>query len=438
MTEVYKITDFGARTCDVPQTDKIQAAIDACFKAGGGRVVIPKGFFLSGGIRLRSNVTLYLEAGAMLKASRNPLHYMAHLDDKLEPLDISLYEGRSSSVNPMSRWSNGFIRVINAENVSVIGEPGSFIDGSDCFDPEGEEKYRGPHGMNMHNVKNLHLEGYTLMNTGNWAHAVLFSENITVKNITVLGGHDGFDLFDSDNVLMENCEYYVGDDAIAGYGNKDVVIRNCFFNTSCSSLRFGGTDVLVENCRGIGPGAFGHRLTLTREEMEISASTHENTRHNTITPFQYYCDFRLGEQLRYTPGNITFKNCKFEDADSIILHPFDGKHKWCANIGLSSLSFIDCELLGLSKKGVLHADENHPLDLRFKNVKISAREEGADFPLLEASDCKYIEFDGVTVEGFKDPYIVTDCADKVKLINCTPIRVIEEKVTVKAGDCTQN
>ena len=438
MINSYKITDFGAQVCDALQTEKIQAALDACFLAGGGKVIVPKGVFRTGSIRLRSNVTLYLETGAMLKASRNHEDYSAYREDKIEPVDFSKYEGlRSFCVDPTSKWSNGIIKVIEAENVAVIGEPGSFIDGVDCYDPVGEESYRGPHGIIMHNVKNLHLEGYTLMNTGNWAHAILHTQGITVKNITVLGGHDGFDLFDCDNVLMENCEYYVGDDAIAGYGNKDVLIRNCFFNTSCSSLRFGGTDVLVDNCTAKAPGAFGHRLTLTDEQKKISAPTDENTRHNTITPFQYYCDFRLGD-LRYAAGNITFKNCKFDGADSIILHPFDGKHKWCDNRGLNSLSFVDCEILGLSKKGVIHADENEPLDLRFKNVKISARETGADFPIFDAKRCKYIEFDNVTVEGFKDPRIVTDRADRVNIINGTGIRVIEEAVTVKAGDLTQN
>ena len=39
----------------------IQAAVDACTVAGGGRVIVPIGQFLSGTIVLKSNVTLYLE-----------------------------------------------------------------------------------------------------------------------------------------------------------------------------------------------------------------------------------------------------------------------------------------------------------------------------------------------------------------------------------------
>ena len=72
----YNILDYGA----VPgaagmQHGAIQAAIDACFGAGGGEVVIPAGTFRAGGIRLRSNVTLHLLTGAVLLGSRDPEDY---------------------------------------------------------------------------------------------------------------------------------------------------------------------------------------------------------------------------------------------------------------------------------------------------------------------------------------------------------------------------
>ncbi len=435
MLKKFNIKDFGARACDVLQTEKIQAALDACFLAGGGKVIIPKGIFLSGGIRLRSNTTLYLESGAILRGSRDHNDYAAYLDDKIEPVDPSKYEGLGSSVNPTSKWGNGFIKVINAENVSIIGEPGSFIDGVNCYDPDGEGSMRGPHAINMHYVKNLHFEGYTIVDSSNWAHAIFYSENITAKNVTVIGGHDGFDFFACDNILVEDCELLTGDDCIAGYDNKNVVIRNCTFDCACSAIRFGGTDVLFENCRGIAPSSYGFRGWLSKEEKAIGAPTNEKCRHSMHTPFLYYCDFRLGD-LRNPAGNITVKNCRFENPDSLFLHPFD--KQWCSNRGLNSIVFEDCEILGLSLPGDFTADPKEPLTYKLKNVKISAREDGADFPILEATDCKYIEFDNVTVEGFKDPYIVTDCADKVKITNSTSIRIVEDKVTVKVGDLTQN
>ena len=148
------IRDLGAKVTDILQTEIIQKAIDDCFLAGGGTVRIPKGIYRSGGLRLRSNVTLYLESGAILEGSSDYKDYFAFLDDKIEPItqeELEKFEKLPSrSANPYSQWSNGFIRGIYAKNCAIIGEEFSYIDGMACYDPNGEEKYRGPH-------KQLHL-----------------------------------------------------------------------------------------------------------------------------------------------------------------------------------------------------------------------------------------------------------------------------------------
>src|SRR3954464_12108792 len=62
----FAITDHGAK----PGTDAtaaIRAAIAACSKAGGGRVVIPPGEWSTGGIQLESNVNLHVSEGATLR-----------------------------------------------------------------------------------------------------------------------------------------------------------------------------------------------------------------------------------------------------------------------------------------------------------------------------------------------------------------------------------
>ena len=59
----YRITDFGAVRGSY-STPAIQAAIDAAAEAGGGRVVVPAGKFITGTIVLKSHVELYLEPGS--------------------------------------------------------------------------------------------------------------------------------------------------------------------------------------------------------------------------------------------------------------------------------------------------------------------------------------------------------------------------------------
>ncbi len=420
----FRITDYGACASDALQTEKIQAALDDCFLKGGGRVIIPKGIFLTGGVRVRSNTTLYLESGAILRGSSNCEDYAAYLDDKIEPIsseELARYSDKGGSVNPYSKWNNGLIKILNAENVAIIGEAGSFIDGADCFDPKGEGAMRGPHAIDAYNCKNLYFEGYIIMNSANWAHNIMMSKNIRAKNITVWGGHDGFDVRSCDNVVVEDSEFRTGDDCVAGFDNKNVVVRNCILDCACSALRFGGTDVLIENCQGTAPSSYGFRGWLTPDEKAASAPTGAHTRHTMHTPFQYYCDFRA--DIRYAPGNIVMRNCKFENPNALFLHPFDGEHIWCCNRALNSMVIEDTEILGLSLPGVLCSDPNEPLDFRMKNVVISSCYEGADFPILEAKSCKYIEFDNVTVKGFNSPYITTDNPEGIRIINGSEIEL---------------
>ena len=56
-------------------TMNIQSAVDSCFKAGGGEVMLTSGEYWVKGLRLRSGVTLRLKSGAKLRASRNPVAY---------------------------------------------------------------------------------------------------------------------------------------------------------------------------------------------------------------------------------------------------------------------------------------------------------------------------------------------------------------------------
>ena len=74
-----------------------------------------------------------------------------------------------------------------------------------------------------------------------------------MENVTVLAGHDGFDIRTCDDVTMKDCVFRTGDDCIAGFDNQNVTVRNCILDSACSLFRFGGTDVLLENCTGGAP-----------------------------------------------------------------------------------------------------------------------------------------------------------------------------------------
>ncbi|MBR4866182.1 MAG: right-handed parallel beta-helix repeat-containing protein [Clostridia bacterium] len=407
----YDITEFGAREADTLQTEAIQAAIDACYKAGGGRVVVPAGRFMTGDIRLHSGVMLYLQAGAILKGSPNPEDYMHYLSDTLEPLPPYTGDPKMRSVDPYSRWNSGLIKAVGSEKIAIIGEPGSYIDGSNVFDDQGEEGYRGPHAINMHYCKDILFEGYTIMDSGNWAHNICVSQNITARNLKVLGGHDGFDVRTCDNILIEDCKFYCGDDCIAGFDNYNVHVRNCILDTACSALRFGGTKVLVEDCESFAPARYGHRWGMTVEEKQKNILPGPHCRHNMHTPFLYYCDFRA--DIRHTPGDILIRNCTFHNPDSFFC--LDWGHKWCCNRSLSDITFENCTATGLSAPIKIIADEAEPLTLTLKNCSLSPREGFESIPLATAIHHKAINLTDVRTEGFTDPVILDQTPGEINL-----------------------
>ena len=259
------ICDYGSLDTGKPCTRYIQKAIDDCFLSGGGEVIIPTGVYSVGGLRLRSGVTLHLLENAVLMGSIDPDEYNDYLHDTIEPISKEERESYAPTAKkgaslwedsrPHSRWNNAIIRAIHAKNIAIIGEYGSEINGQNCFDAQGEEGYRGPHAINMWFCENVTLRGYTVRDSANWAHAIQNSQNIMVSELMVLGGHDGFDVRTCDNITIENCRFLTGDDCIAGFDNIGVTVRNCYFESSCNMLRFGGTDVLVENCTFDGTAA---------------------------------------------------------------------------------------------------------------------------------------------------------------------------------------
>src|ERR1039457_4654970 len=76
---MFDVQDYGARgDGQARNTVAIQSAIDAAFQAGGGTVFLGPGDYLSGGIVLKTNVALYLDAGATLRGSKDLSDYAPH------------------------------------------------------------------------------------------------------------------------------------------------------------------------------------------------------------------------------------------------------------------------------------------------------------------------------------------------------------------------
>lgn len=434
-TNTFLVTDFGAEAnCNELQTEKIQQAIDACFNNGGGMVVVPEGIFLTGGIRLRSNCTLYLKSGATLKGSRNPEDYFGYLNDKSEPLkpnevtnktwlrtELDEVKDYDFMKIPGSRWNNALIKAINANNVSIFGEENSFLDGSDCFDELGEENYRGPHCINMFNCKNVKLSGYSVKDSANWANALFYCENVIAENIAVYAGHDGIHITGCENVKIKNCNFYTGDDCLAGFANTNVFATGCTLNSACSAMRFGGTNLYVERCRIYAPCKYLFRGSLSDKEKRNGAKPDiSGHRNNMLSVFTYYGDYSADIPNR--PGNIVVSDCIIDNADKLLHYNYSGNEMWQLNRPLDSISFENVTAKGLSKPSILYGDNDEKVTLNMKNCKISMKDGCENIEFIQAANFEMINFDNVEISNNTAKMLVkawTDGDAKFKNVNCT-------------------
>ncbi len=387
---VVSVTDFGAvANSNAVQTEAFQKALDHLFLAGGGEVEVPAGAYIVGDIRLRSNTTLHLLENAVLKGSKNPKDYRNILQDKLEPLPTkqatdarwySPYEWKKLGggfkthlYTAGSYWNYGIIRAVYAENIALIGEKGSLIDGNHVFDAEGEENYRGPHTINMHFCKNIKLYGYTVKDSSNWAHAIFKSEKIHFENLTVLAGHDAIHTRACSDVEILNCKLITGDDCIAGFDNINVTVKNCEISSACSAFRYGGYNILVENCHIYGPCKYPFRGSLSAEDKISGEHTAASAkaRYNMLSLLTNFVSSDL--PVRHAPGKIVFRNCLVENADRFLHLNLSGNEPWQIGHPPKDITFEKIKAKNISLGVYCYGDCEVPVTLNLEDIDYSVR-----------------------------------------------------------------
>lgn len=441
--KTFSVLDYGAvNDGSVMTTEALQKALDACYLAGGGEVVIPEGKYLSGDLSLRSHVTLHLLKGAYLIGSRDPEDYFHYRTDTVCPVpadeivdvpyvvwDDVLDQKEFIPNDPNfrysykygSRWNNGLLRAYMAEDFAVIGEEGSVIDGDNCFDEIGEEHYRGPHGMTFIKCKNITLKGYTIQNTANWAHNLSYCEKVEASGLTVLAGHDGFDTFMGKNIHLHDIVFHTGDDSVAGYGNEHVLVENCLLNSSCSAFRFSGSDVLIKNCKMVGPGMYGFRGALSKEERRACAPSPLNSgRNNMLSAFTHYCDFKYPTGWR--AEKIVIEDCEFVNADRFLHYNLNIRGDiWQTGTPLRDITFRRVKATGVAMPMHLHGSTELPVVLNMEDVDITMREGSEDMDLIHAYGFAEINLKNVRIHGGKNQAVRAYTDGKVNVVDCDGI-----------------
>jgi len=367
---IFDIIKFGAAAdSEAFQTEAIQSALDACRDAGGGTVVIPAGIFLISGIRMWANTTLKLLAGAMLVGSGNCEDYPAYeIPDGVEfRTDDEMIITNLRGCKSRPEYRRAMISAYGVSNIAVIGEKNSLIDGVDCYDPNGEEGFRGPHGIFFSNCDNIIMKGYTIQNSGNFMHQLDNCKNVEMREVTSLAGHDGIHLNACSDFLIEDCIFKTGDDCIAGMDVNRLTVNNCELNTSCNIFRIGGTDIIIENCYARGPGFYPHRMTVVKNKNNILSR--EEGRHNTIYFLEYFSS-EVYPAAEPAHGWI-IKNCNIGGVDRFMHFEANNAGALHAGAPLVEVTLENLNITGILMPSLVSPDPDEPLIINIKNINSS-------------------------------------------------------------------
>lgn len=248
----------------------IQRAIDACSKAGGGRVIFESGkTFLAGPIHVASNVNLHLEPNSLLIANPDESIYHESAFGANEGEGMMWISGKdieNFSITGTGRIDGNAIRFMGAElDDSFELKPVT------TFDPR-------PHLLTLINAKKVNINDVTIGNSAYWTIHLVGCYDVAIDNISLLNNlkvrnGDGIDIDHSRKVRISNCFIESGDDCIClknrreyeQYGVcEDIVVTNCVMTSRSCAVKIGSENmdriarVLFDNCiilasnRGIG------------------------------------------------------------------------------------------------------------------------------------------------------------------------------------------
>ena len=247
----YLITDFGAKSDGVTLcTQGIQSAINRAWKDGGGRVVIPKGEFVSGTVFLRSNVQFYFLKGAKLLGSLNPDDYQ-----KVGKWKALIIADRTTNVGLAGKGcidGRGDKLALKIDSLFYAGQ----IDSADYNFIEQRPKWTlRPLLLEFLESDKITIQDITLKNSSCWVQTYELCNNLLIKNITVdsdtYWNNDGIDIVDCKNVKITDCDINTSDDGICikseDWSRKrfcdSIEINNCRVRSSASAIKLGTSSV---------------------------------------------------------------------------------------------------------------------------------------------------------------------------------------------------
>jgi len=384
------VVNLGADNTGNKQCDGIiNAAIDSLHALGGGEVYFPAGKYLSGPIEMKSNITLNIEAGAILKFTDDFDDYLPMIDSRWEGIRVKTFKSP--------------IYAHNAKNITIKGR--GLIDGNgkkwwDFWWPlkrgeassnsEWEQAFynnnkelieKNTYLQKMGNFlrpplfmpyecENVRIEGLTFQDPPFWTIMPAFSENITIDGITIINPEDspntdGIDPSSCKNVRISNCHISVGDDCIVIKSGRDEDGRNANAPTE---------NITITNCTMMD----GHGGVVIGSEMSGSVR------------------------------RVTISNCVFKGTDrGIRFKTMRGRGGYIEDVCISNIVMYDILKQGIMMNMRYHetpvekVSERTPTirNISINNIRINKAKQAIAFLGLEERSIQNIRISGVNVNA---------------------------------------
>jgi exo-poly-alpha-galacturonosidase len=397
--KTYNILNYGALGDSITlNTAAIQKAIDDC--SPDGTVVIPAGIFLSGALFLKSDMTLFIEKGGVLKGSANIEDYLPMIPNRFEGWE------RESFASLITAGKLDRSGKINVTNLAIRGEGKIYGGGSLLGNAMKAAKGKRARGrlICLMNCSNVDIQGLAIENSPCWTVQYTYCTNVTCHDLKIRSeapNGDGIDPDSSMDSYIFNCLFNTSDDCIAiksgknpegniiGKPTGNLWITNCDFaegiSVSVGSEMSGGVrNVLIRDCK-LGNLSNGLQIKSTKERggfvENLSVRDCELQLIKIVTSINFNMD---GEAAPDMPvfRNIEFSNINMTKANInkpvIFIEGFDDPEHYTKNVILRNIVLPEN-----SKVYIRNCS-----DFMFDNV-LTAMKHKPEFEIITSNNIKY-------------------------------------------------
>ncbi len=352
---VRNLLDYGADPSGARlATEAINRAIeDAARQPGGATVFLPKGgIYRSGTVMMKSGVTLYVEAGAVLRGSDDPKDYPV--------------------ISNGSHWGNGalvfFDRVENSAlrgrgTIDANGYPRLYSQ----LDPKDGSRKRSIYGYKLGQCRNIRFDDLILANCCQWTVHLFDSDHFATHNIKILNrkvqyNEDVYDFDVSRHIRVENGFALTMDDFFAIKGTP---------GTLENARRRDVEDIVVKGFVGygydtglaLGYSGEAHYTSVKDVHLEDYHAVSCRVDYAVWIAFTPNPPTGYAEALNRPLSNFTFKNCTFEEGGGIYISAGESK--------LTGFTFDNCSVLDTRRPCILEG--RNVERMAFRNLRIGGQ-----------------------------------------------------------------